>query len=241
MYNIYDATYINIKFFKINLHINYTEINDMNSSIANIRTDYKMASFSEKDAAINPFIQFSHWWEHARLSQIEDVNAMVLATVTANNTPSARVVLLKDFNENGFVFFTNYQSDKGKEIAQNPHVTLVFFWKELERQVRIEGIAEKVSDADNDEYFNSRPLGSKIGAWASHQSSIIPYRQVLDENVKRYTEIFKKGNVDRPDYWGGYCVKPNLVEFWQGRPNRLHDRIQYTLEKNLWKIERLSP
>ncbi|MBX2930832.1 MAG: pyridoxamine 5'-phosphate oxidase [Chitinophagaceae bacterium] len=213
----------------------------MNTSISSIRTDYKMASFSEKDAAINPFIQFTRWWNDAIISHIEEVNAMTLATVTAKGSPSARIVLLKDYSDEGFVFFTNYQSDKGKEIAQNPHVCLVFFWKELERQIRIEGIAEKVSNAENDAYFNSRPDASKIGAWASHQSSIIPYRQVIEENVKRYTEIFKDSTIERPDYWGGYCVKPNLVEFWQGRPSRLHDRIQYTLHNNIWTLERLSP
>jgi len=213
----------------------------MNKSIADIRTDYLMASFSEKDAAIEPFSQFSRWWNDAINSKIDDVNAMTLATVSAKGIPSARIVLLKDYNEKGFVFFTNYQSDKGKEIAQNPHVCLVFFWKELQRQVRIEGIAEKISEAESDEYFNSRPLESKIGAWASHQSSIIPYRQIIDENVKRYTEVFKDEDVPRPDYWGGYCVKPNLVEYWQGRQSRLHDRIQYTLDNGIWKLERLSP
>ncbi len=213
----------------------------MNKSIADIRTDYLMASFSEKDAAIEPFSQFSRWWNDAINSKIEDVNAMTLATVSAKGIPSARIVLLKDYNEKGFVFFTNYQSDKGKEIAQNPHVCLVFFWKELQRQVRIEGIAEKISEAESDEYFNSRPLESKIGAWASHQSSIIPYRQIIDENVKRYTEVFKDEDVPRPDYWGGFCVKPNLVEYWQGRQSRLHDRIQYTLDNGIWKLERLSP
>ncbi|MCZ2223408.1 MAG: pyridoxamine 5'-phosphate oxidase [Chitinophagales bacterium] len=213
----------------------------MNKSIADIRTDYKMSSLSEKDVAIEPFSQFSRWWNDAINSKIEEVNAMTLATVSAKGIPSARIVLLKDFNEKGFVFFTNYQSDKGKEIAQNPHVCLVFFWKELQRQVRIEGIAEKISEAESDEYFNSRPLESKIGAWASHQSSIIPYRQIIDENVKRYTEVFKDEDVPRPDYWGGFCVKPNLVEFWQGRESRLHDRIQYTLDNGIWKLDRLSP
>lgn len=213
----------------------------MNKSIADIRTDYLMASFSEQDAAIEPFSQFSRWWNDAINSKIEDVNAMTLATVSAKGIPSARIVLLKDYNEKGFVFFTNYQSDKGKEIAQNPHVCLVFFWKELQRQVRIEGIAEKISEVESDEYFNSRPLESKIGAWASHQSSVIPYRQIIDENVKRYTEVFKDEDVPRPDYWGGFCVKPNLVEYWQGRQSRLHDRIQYTLDNGIWKLERLSP
>lgn len=213
----------------------------MDLSIAAIRTNYSKASFTEQDAAYSPFEQFKQWWNEAIHSNIHEVNAMTLATVNAKGTPSARIVLLKDFNEHGFVFFTNYQSDKGKEIAQNSNVALVFFWKELERQVRIEGIAEKISNEESDAYFNSRPIGSRIGAWASHQSAVIPYREVIEQNEKKYVEIFGTENVPRPDYWGGYCVKPNLIEFWQGRPNRLHDRLQYTLENNIWMMERLAP
>ncbi|MCZ2299768.1 MAG: pyridoxamine 5'-phosphate oxidase [Chitinophagales bacterium] len=213
----------------------------MDLSIAAIRTNYSKASFTEQDAAYSPFEQFKKWWNEAIHSNIHEVNAMTLATVNAKGTPSARIVLLKDFNEHGFVFFTNYQSDKGKEIAQNSNVALVFFWKELERQVRIEGIAEKISNEESDAYFNSRPIGSRIGAWASHQSAVIPYREVIEQNEKKYAEIFGTENVPRPDYWGGYCVKPNLIEFWQGRPNRLHDRLQYTLENNIWMMERLAP
>ena len=212
----------------------------MSTSIADIRKDYMLQSFSEKDAASNPIEQFTNWWNEALKSNIDEVNAMTLATATKEGMPNARIVLLKGYDEKGFVFFTNYLSDKGKELAQNPNACLVFFWKELERQIRIEGTVEKVSVEESDEYFNSRPLGSKIGAWASHQSAIIEYREVIEQNVTRYSEIFGEV-VPRPDHWGGYRVKPNAIEFWQGRSSRLHDRLQYTLENENWKIERLAP
>lgn len=212
----------------------------MNPSIADIRKDYMLQSFSEKDAASNPIEQFTNWWNEALKSNIDEVNAMTLATATKDGMPNARIVLLKGYDEKGFVFFTNYLSDKGKELAQNPNACLVFFWKELERQIRIEGTVEKVTAEESDEYFNSRPLGSKVGAWASHQSAIIEYREVIEQNVTRYSEIF--GNeVPRPDHWGGYRVKPNAIEFWQGRSSRLHDRLQYTLENEIWKMVRLAP
>lgn len=212
----------------------------MSTSIADIRKDYMLQSFSEKDAASNPIEQFTNWWNEALKSNIDEVNAMTLATATKEGMPNARIVLLKGYDEKGFVFFTNYLSDKGKELAQNPNACLVFFWKELERQIRIEGTVEKVSVEESDEYFNSRPLGSKIGAWASHQSAIIEYREVIEQNVTRYSEIFGEV-VPRPDHWGGYRVKPKAIEFWQGRSSRLHDRLQYTLENENWKIERLAP
>lgn len=212
----------------------------MSTSIADIRKDYMLQSFSEKDAASNPIEQFTNWWNEALKSNIDEVNAMTLATATKEGMPNARIVLLKGYDEKGFVFFTNYLSDKGKELAQNPNACLVFFWKELERQIRIEGTVEKVSVEESDEYFNSRPLGSKIGAWASHQSAIIKYREVIEQNVTRYSEIFGEV-VPRPDHWGGYRVKPKAIEFWQGRSSRLHDRLQYTLENENWKIERLAP
>ncbi len=212
----------------------------MSTSIADIRKDYMLQSFNEKDAATNPIDQFTNWWNDALNCNIDEVNAMTLATVTKEGKPNARIVLLKGYDEKGFVFFTNYLSDKGKELAQNPNACLVFFWKELERQIRIEGTVEKVTAEESDEYFNSRPIGSKIGAWASHQSAIIEYREVIEQNVTRYSEIF--GNeVPRPDHWGGYRVKPNLIEFWQGRSSRLHDRLQYTLENEIWKMVRLAP
>lgn len=213
----------------------------MSKSIADIRKDYMLASFDESDTAQNPFDQFTHWWNDAVQSNIDEVNAMTLATVTPHGTPSARIVLLKGYDKTGFVFFTNYLSDKGKELANNPTAALVFFWKELERQVRIEGTVEKVSNQENDAYFNSRPAGSKIGAWASHQSAVIEYRQVIEQNVHKYTEIFGTEDIPRPDHWGGYKVIPNLMEFWQGRSSRLHDRIQYRKTENVWVRERLSP
>ena len=213
----------------------------MNPSIADIRKDYKLASFDETDAAANPINQFTNWWNDATKSNIDEVNAMTLATVTPKNTPSARIVLLKGYDEKGFVFFSNYLSDKGKELSNNPTAALVFFWKELERQVRIEGVVEKVSEQESDEYFNSRPASSRIGAWASHQSAIIEYRQVIEQNVQKYTEAFGVENIPRPDHWGGYRVMPTLVEFWQGRSSRLHDRIQYRKVEQAWIKERLAP
>ncbi|MEY4053218.1 MAG: pyridoxamine 5-phosphate oxidase [Bacteroidota bacterium] len=225
----------------------------MSSSIADIRKDYKLASLDEADVASNPIDQFTRWWNEAVSSQIDEVNAMTLATANAAGTPSARIVLLKGYDANGFVFFTNYESDKAKNLAQNPKAAIIFFWKELERQIRIEGTVEKVSAADSDRYFNSRPAASRIGAWASPQSAVIENRLVIEQNVERYSSIFANDSIERPDHWGGYIVKPISIEFWQGRSSRLHDRIRYTLENSAynaatdtrsdanWKIERLAP
>lgn len=214
----------------------------INSSIANIRTDYKMQSLSEKDVATNPFAQFSKWWKEATESNIHEVNAMTLATADKTGKPHGRIVLLKDFDEEGFVFFTNYHSDKGKEIAENPYVALTFFWKELERQVRIEGTVAKIDAAKSDAYFLSRPAGSRIGAWASPQSSVIPSRTVLEDNFQAIEKKYENGIIPRPEHWGGYIVQPTYVEFWQGRSSRLHDRIRYQQnDQGLWKIERLAP
>lgn len=212
----------------------------MVTSIADIRKDYKLASFTESDASLNPFEQFTKWWNDALNSEIDEVNAMTLATVQANGTPSARIVLLKDYSDKGFVFFTNYESNKGKNLAANPHAALVFFWKELERQIRIEGTVEKVSAEESDEYFNSRPTGSKIGAWASAQSAVIPYREVIEQNVQKYAEVFGT-EIPRPPHWGGYRVIPSMFEFWQGRSSRLHDRLQYNLVNGIWQRQRLAP
>jgi pyridoxamine 5'-phosphate oxidase len=225
----------------------------MSNEIADIRKDYKLASLEEADVAANPFDQFTSWWNEAVASQIDEVNAMTLATANAAGVPAARIVLLKGYNPNGLIFFTNYESDKGKNLAQNPHAALVFFWKELERQIRIEGTVEKVSVEESDRYFNSRPASSRIGAWASPQSAVIENRMVIEQNVERYSSIFANDSIERPDHWGGYIVKPTSIEFWQGRSSRLHDRIKYTLENSAynaatdtrtelnWKIERLAP
>jgi pyridoxamine 5'-phosphate oxidase len=211
-------------------------------TIADIRKDYKLASLSEGDVATDPIVQFEHWWHEAVNSQIEEVNAMTLATASCDGLPSARIVLLKDFNAKGFVFFTNYLSYKGTHLQENPRAALVFFWKELERQVRITGIVAKLPDAASVEYFHSRPIASQIGAAVSPQSQVIESREWLEE---RFTELFKtvtESPIERPTHWGGYIVKPVSIEFWQGRSSRLHDRIQYTLEQSgAWKIERLAP
>jgi len=212
------------------------------SSIADIRKDYQLQSLLESDIEKNPIDQFSTWWNQAVESQIEEVNAMTLATVDANHKPSARIVLLKEYDQNGFVFFTNYNSKKGLDMLINKNVALVFFWKELERQVRIEGTVEKVSEGVSDAYFNSRPEMSRIGAWASPQSNIIPSREILETNFQNYQTEFEKKEINRPPHWGGYIVKPELIEFWQGRSSRLHDRIVYGKDSdNEWKINRLAP
>jgi pyridoxamine 5'-phosphate oxidase len=212
------------------------------NTIADIRKEYMLETLNEKDVESNAIQQFNKWWKEAIASSIDEVNAITLATASPVGKPSARIVLLKGFDERGYVFFTNYESHKGKELAVNPHACIVFFWKELERQIRVEGTIEKVSDAESDEYFFSRPAGSQVGAWASPQSTMIPGREVIEANVKKYTLQFQLQPLQRPGHWGGYRLKPQLVEFWQGRESRLHDRLQYTLQENsAWKIERLAP
>lgn len=212
------------------------------SSIADIRRDYSLKTLNEDEVADSPFLQFADWWQQAIESEIDEVNAMTLATASLEAVPSARIVLLKGYDEKGFVFYTNYESAKGRELAENPKASLLFFWKELERQIRITGIVEKVSAAESDDYFLSRPTGSQIGAWASPQSHVIENRSWLEKNVKRLEEKFSSETVTRPPHWGGYRVKPVIIEFWQGRSSRLHDRLQYSLQENgTWKIERLAP
>jgi pyridoxamine 5'-phosphate oxidase len=210
-------------------------------SIADIRQDYKMNSLLEVDIDANPFVQFTKWWDEALVSKIEEVNAMTLATVGEGGRPSARIVLLKGMSENGFEFFTNYESHKAKEMATNKNVALIFFWKELERQIRIEGTVEKLSAEKSDIYFNSRPVESRIGAWSSPQSSVIENREILEDNVITIKHTFENTEITRPPFWGGYIVQPTLIEFWQGRSSRLHDRIEYFLEEGIWKTRRLAP
>ncbi|MBL7698710.1 MAG: pyridoxamine 5'-phosphate oxidase [Chitinophagaceae bacterium] len=212
----------------------------MAGQISDIRKDYILKSFSEKDALPDPIRQFDRWWKEAFESNIPEVNAMTLATSSADGVPSARIVLLKGFDDEGFLFFTNYNSYKAKQLEENPRACLVFFWKEIERQVRVTGIIEKVDANISEEYFNSRPELSRLSAIASPQSEVIASRDWLEKEVEK---IKTNGNkFRRPGHWGGYRVKPITIEFWQGRANRLHDRLQYTLEDTGdWKIERLAP
>jgi len=214
----------------------------MPSTIADIRKDYMLQSLLEKDVEANAMRQFDKWWQEAINSDITEVNAMTLATASADGVPSARIVLLKGYDEKGFVFYTNYDSFKGKQMDENPRACLVFFWKELERQIRITGLVEKVSDAESDAYFGSRPQASQIGALVSPQSQVIESRTWLEEREKAYAKDLSNIQLIRPSHWGGYRVKPICIEFWQGRPSRLHDRIQYTLKEDAtWMIERLAP
>lgn len=211
-------------------------------SIADIRKDYKMHSLNETEVSADPMDQFTVWWNDAIKSEIEEVNAMTLATATKNGIPSARIVLLKGYDPNGFVFFTNYQSHKGQELEENPLASLVFFWKELERQVRIEGSVDKISEKESDAYFQSRPRGSRIGAWASPQSTVISGREIIERNSSEMESRYADEAVPRPPHWGGYLVRPERIEFWQGRSNRLHDRIRYRrMDTGNWNIERLAP
>jgi pyridoxamine 5'-phosphate oxidase len=215
----------------------------MPGNIAAIRKNYTRKILSEKDVYSSPVQQFEQWWREATDSEIEEVNAMTLATASVDGLPSARIVLLKGFSEKGFVFFTNYNSYKGNQLADNPKACLVFFWKELERQVRITGLVEKTSEKENDDYFYSRPIESQVGATVSPQSQVITNREWLETQFNNAEKnISSASPVKRPSHWGGYLVKPVVVEFWQGRPGRLHDRLQYSLEDNgEWKIERLAP
>ncbi len=209
---------------------------------ADIRRDYKLQTLSEKDVAEHPIKQFDKWWEQAINSNIDEVNAMTLATVSKDGQPSARIVLLKGYDDNGFVFFTNYNSRKGHELQNNNKACLVFFWKELERQIRIEGSIQKISATDSDAYFTSRPTLSKIGAWASPQSEAVPSRTYLEQRLNEMEKNFNGKEIQRPEDWGGYILQPNYIEFWQGGEGRLHDRICYNLDDDgKWSTGRLAP
>lgn len=212
------------------------------NTIADIRKEYTLQSLDENMAATNPFTQFEKWWKEASKSHIEEVNAMTLATCDTNGFPDARIVLLKGQDANGFVFYTNYNSSKSKQLLANPNCTLLFFWKEMERQIRISGSAAQISAAESIAYFDSRPAGSKIGAWASPQSLVVAGQSWLKETFDFYKERFSHGEIPKPPHWGGFRVVPQRIEFWQGRPSRMHDRILYTLQPTgSWTIERLAP
>ena len=210
------------------------------SKLADLRKSYMKGSLSEEDVKANPIDQFHIWFDQAQHAELPEPNAMTVASVDANGKPSARVVLIKEVTQDGFVFFTNYESRKGQALTANPHAALLFFWPELERQIRIEGSVTKLSADESDAYFHSRPLDSKIGAWASPQSQVITSRTQLVTKAAEYALKFAL-NPPRPPHWGGFRVKHEVLEFWQGRPSRLHDRIQYVLEDGQWKIQRLAP
>ena len=210
--------------------------------IAALRHDYVAHGLRRADLDPDPIKQFAIWFGEAAAAQIRDVNAMTLATATGDGAPSARIVLLKAISDRGFVFFTNYLSEKGRQLDANPRAALCLFWVQLERQIRIEGSVEKTSREESEEYFRSRPLGSRLGAWTSRQSEVIANRDALERQLAEVTTHYEGADVPLPTHWGGYRVKPSLIEFWQGRTNRLHDRFRYTREgEGSWRIERLSP
>ena len=210
------------------------------TNLADLRKTYSQDSLSEEDIAQNPILQFQSWFEQASAAKCPEPHAMTLATISPNGLPSARIVLLKGITEDSFIFYTNYTSQKGHEIASNPNVALLFFWHELERQVRIEGVASQLDSSRSDTYYHSRPIESRIGAWASPQSQIIPNREFLVTQEDQFKELYGSAP-PRPPHWGGYAVKANKIEFWQGRPSRLHDRIAFSFRENSWHMCRLAP
>lgn len=214
----------------------------MKEYLRKLRKDYSMMQLDEKDVNANPIIQFEKWMVDAANAEVNEPNAMVLSTADANGYPHSRVVLLRNLNDKGFSFYTNYSSDKGIEIDKQPHVALNFFWVEVERQVRIEGVAEKLSRVESLDYFKSRPRESQISAWASPQSKMVESRESLESLWNSLEEKFKNlVEIDKPEFWGGYVVVPHMIEFWQGRPGRLHDRLRYTKHNGNWVLHRLAP
>ncbi len=213
-----------------------------NESIENLRLDYIQSELVEESVNENPFLQFEDWFQEAINAELKEPNAMTLATVSSEGFPSARIVLLKGFDENGFVFYTNYESRKGKELLKNNKAALVFHWAELERQVRIEGLVEKTSQETSEKYFNSRPRGSQLGAISSPQSEVIENREILEKNNTEAIAKYENQVIPLPDFWGGFVLNPIRIEFWQGRTSRLHDRILYQKTSGgIWEIKRLAP
>lgn len=209
--------------------------------LRDIRTNYEKFELTESGINPNPFEQLRTWLDDAINGKEKEPTAMVLSTLDTNGFPESRVVLLKELKGDGLVFYTNYESKKGSQISQNGHVAVVLFWPQLERQVRIKGTAEKISESESGNYFKSRPIDSQLGAWASPQSRIIEGREVLDRNYQKYQEYFKNREIEKPPHWGGFIIRPEYFEFWQGRPNRLHDRFEFVLDANEWIIHRLAP
>jgi pyridoxamine 5'-phosphate oxidase len=212
------------------------------TAVADLRRDYQLSGLDERDLAPDPFTQFDRWFKDAQAAKVLEPNAMTLATASAGGAPTARTVLLKGYDHRGFVFYTNYESRKGRELADNPRASLLFAWLSLERQVEIRGAVERTSREETETYFYSRPIDSQLGAWASHQSAVLRGRDELEQRVTELMKEYRGKTIPVPPHWGGYRVVPEAIEFWQGRPSRLHDRLRYSRESDgKWRIERLSP
>jgi pyridoxamine 5'-phosphate oxidase len=216
-------------------------MSELSSHIEKLRVDYSLKRFDEADVNADPFLQFEQWLHEAIQAEVNEPNAMVLSTIKPDLSPSSRAVLLKGFSRNGLIFYTNYESNKAKQISHNNRVALNFLWLELQRQVRVEGIVTTLNDEENDRYFVSRPTGSQIGAHASPQSAVVQNREELERRFSEFEALFSQKAIVRPRHWGGFVVIPHLFEFWQGRENRLHDRFQYQQIKDGWQIDRLAP
>jgi pyridoxamine 5'-phosphate oxidase len=216
-------------------------MSNLSQEILGIQYKSEDNHLNESEIAANPFQQFEKWFSEAAKHHTKDATAFVLSTATKDGKPSARVVLLKGVEKESFVFFTNYESRKGKELLENPFAAMTFYWSQIEKQVRVEGKVQKLSDTESDEYFKTRPAGSQAGAWISPQSTVIPGRNELEQKHHDFIIAHENKEIPRPPFWGGFCIIPSRIEFWQGRTNRLHDRILYTFENDNWKIERLAP